>query len=196
MEEAADIVFRGHVPPQRPADAHDILRNRHARIMGGRPDVSPGRFKTLGNRAGSTVFVAPDAVPGTLRRGFDIYTSLEAPFHRAAFMHFLVAEVHPFADGNGRLARVMMNSELIAGSEERIVIPTVYRDNYMAALRALSNRTSAEPLIRMLDFAQQFTAAVRWQALKPTHDELGACNAFETDANHRALLLPSGQAIR
>jgi len=28
-------------------------------------------------------------------------------------MMFLVSEVHPFLDGNGRIARVMMNAELI-----------------------------------------------------------------------------------
>jgi Fic family protein len=30
-------------------------------------------------------------------------------------MMFLVCEVHPFDDANGRLARVMMNAELVAG---------------------------------------------------------------------------------
>ena len=29
-------------------------------------------------------------------------------------MMFLVSEVHPFVDGNGRIARIMMNAELVA----------------------------------------------------------------------------------
>ena len=32
---------------------------------------------------------------------------------------FLVSEAHPFADGNGRTARIMMNAELIAAGQER-----------------------------------------------------------------------------
>jgi Fic family protein len=40
---------------------------------------------------------------------------------------FLVAEVHPFSDGNGRLSRIMMNPELVAAGEQRIVVPTIYR---------------------------------------------------------------------
>ena len=44
-----------------------------------------------------------------------MYRTLDAPFRRAAFIHFLISEVHPFADGNGRMARVMMNAELVAG---------------------------------------------------------------------------------
>ena len=204
MEEAADIVFRGVIPAERPADAHDVLgtyrviadaadlsrlptwfedflaalRRRHAAIMDSRPDKGPGSFKQQGNQAGSTLFVAPDLVEGTLEQGFTLYRSLEGPFARAVFVMFLVSEVHPFADGNGRAARVMMNAELIGAGEERIVIPTVYRSNYLAALKALTQTGTPDPLIRTLDYAQRWTAAVEWGELSATRRELEACNAF------------------
>jgi Fic family protein len=154
------------------------LRRRHAAIMESRPDKGPGRFKTSGNKAGATLFVAPDLVEGTLEQGFDLYRSLETPFARAVLMMFLIAEVHPFADGNGRTARVMMNAELIAAGEERIIIPTVYRQNYLSALKALSQTGHAEALIRTLDYAQRWTGAVQWTDLQSSQRELGACNAF------------------
>jgi fido (protein-threonine AMPylation protein) len=204
VEEAAEIVFRGVIPNERPEDAHDILgtwrivsdademrrtpensatlarliKARHAAIMEGRPDKNPGQFKQAGNRAGGTLFVAPELVDGTLDQGFAIYRGLETPFQRAVFMMFLVAEVHPFSDGNGRTARTMMNAELVAAGEERIVIPTVYRSNYLSALKALSQTGRAEPLVRMLDFAQKWTAAVHWLTVEETKRELIACNAF------------------
>ena len=31
-------------------------------------------------------------------------------------MQFLISEVHPFDDGNGRLSRIMMNAELVKSS--------------------------------------------------------------------------------
>jgi hypothetical protein len=34
-------------------------------------------------------------------------------------MMFLVSEVHPFADGNGHIARIMMNAVLVAAGENR-----------------------------------------------------------------------------
>ena len=37
--------------------------------------------------------------------------SLDDPIARAIYMMFLVSEVHPFDDGNGRMARIMMNAE-------------------------------------------------------------------------------------
>ncbi len=204
VEEAADIVFRGVIPDERPADAHDILgtwrivsdlremsrtpadvvalttllKARHGSIMGGRPDKGPGTFKTAENRAGSTVFVAPDLVAGTLAQGFDLFRSLETPFQRAVFMTFLISEVHPFSDGNGRTARIMMNVELAVAGEERIIVPTVYRANYLSALKALSQTGRPEPLIRMLDYAQRWTAAVDWRSIDETRRELDDCNAF------------------
>ena len=94
-----------------------------------------------------------------------MYRSLDSPFHRAVFVHFLVSEIHPFEDGNGRLARIMMNAELVAADEERIVIPTAFRENYIAAQRSLTVGNSALPLVRALDFAKRWTSAMTWGRL-------------------------------
>ncbi len=66
------------------------------------------------NKAGDTVFVLPEHVRGTLTQAFLIYQGLPPGFSRAIFLQFLVAECHPFDDGNGRLARIMMNAELVS----------------------------------------------------------------------------------
>ncbi|HSX63356.1 MAG TPA: Fic family protein, partial [Pseudoxanthomonas sp.] len=134
------------------------------------------------NRAGQTVFVDPNQVEGTLRQGFDFYRSLETPFARAVYMMFLVSEVHPFADGNGRIARIMTNAELVAAGEERILVPTVYRANYLSALKALSQAENPEPLVRTLDFAQRWVAATPWTDLDSTRAVLERGHAF-MDAN-------------
>ena len=212
-EEAEAIVFAGRIPDRRPTDAHDVLgvwrivsdatemrrvpataaeflellRERHAGMFERRPDGAPGRFKTAPNRVGAIEFVRPDAVVGTLERSFEMHRALDAPFRRAAFIHFLISEVHPFADGNGRMARVMMNAELVAGDQERIVIPTVYRDNYIAGQRALTGGHGAAPMLRMLDFAWDWTTSVRWRDVETTKATLHACHAFDAadDADRR-----------
>jgi hypothetical protein len=74
-------------------------------------------YKTQQDRAGSTEFVAPDLVHGTLGQGFKALLSLATPFQRAVFMMFLVAEVQRFSDGNGRLSRIMMNAELVSAGD-------------------------------------------------------------------------------
>ena len=220
VDEAVRIVFEGEIPQHRPADAHDIvgtwrivsdlremsrtprdfaslariLRERHRQIMAGRPELRPGEFKVAPNRAGQTLFVAPDLVSGTLEKGLALYRSLESPFARAVYMMFLVSEIHPFADGNGRIARAMMNAELVAGEEERIIVPTVFRDNYLAALRALTRTGRPDPLIDVLDYAQRWTIAVNWTSIPDTMRELEACNAFldsdEAEAEGLRLRMP------
>lgn len=211
VQEAVAIVFENRIPRSRPEDAHDILGTYrivsnpramglsavvpgssfdgflaticryHATLMGGRPDKRPGEFKTEVNRAGLTVFVEPGLVRGTLRQGFDMIRSVPDPFRRAVLMMFMLSEVHPFDDGNGRLARVMMNAELISGDERRIFIPTSYRDDYLLALRALSRQKEPRPLVKMLDYAQGFSAAIDFTDLQKALDVLRRCNAFERD---------------
>ncbi len=177
-----------------------LLKARHASIMESRTDMRPGSFKRAVNRAGSTVFVAPDLVQGALEKGFDLCRSLETAFQRAVFIKFLVSEVYPFSDRNGRTARIMMNSELVAAGEERIVVPTVYRDNYLSALKALSQSGLPHPLIRVLDYAQKWTASVDWRSLDWTRRELDECNAFQdpilAEEAGRRLRMPGISAVQ
>jgi fido (protein-threonine AMPylation protein) len=106
-------------------------------------------------------------------------------------MMFLVSEVHPFVDGNGRIARIMMNAELVAAGEERIIIPTVYRSDYLTALKALSQSSQPTPLVRTLDFARKWVAAVPWTDLEATRLVLEGCHAFvdPTEADDRGIRL-------
>ena len=176
-----------------------LLKSRHAAIMEGRPDKRPGQFKTDPNRAGSTLFVAPELLQGTLAKGFEVYRGLTSPLHRATFMMFLVSEVHPFADGNGRVARVMMNAELVAAGENRIIVPTVYRNNYLMALKALSQNKLTGALVRVMDFAQRYTAAVDFEELQLARFILERTNAFadpnEAEAAGIRLTLPTPEIL-
>ncbi len=162
--------------------------------MASRPDTRPGRFKERDNRAGGTEFVAHELVNGTLREGFARLAALADPFQRAAFVMFLIAEVHPFDDGNGRLARVFMNAELAAAGQQRIVIPSVYRDDYRRALRALSRSGNPGPLHRMLAFAQDVSRRVDWSSYDAARQDLEEANALltpdEAEDTGRRLRLP------
>jgi fido (protein-threonine AMPylation protein) len=225
VEEARAIVFDGVIPPARPEDAHDVigtyrlvsdrtemsrvpadgdelialLKSRHRVLLEGRPEKHPGVFKTEANRVGNVRFIAPTLVEGTLRQGFNVYRRLTSPFARAVFQMFLISEVHPFDDGNGRIARVMMNAELVAASEQRIIVPQVYRNNYLMALRALTVNRRAEALIATLDFAQRYTTAIDYSNFEGTQAMLEETNAFrdpaEADAAGVRLVLPSSRAI-
>ena len=215
VEDAIKIVFKNQIPENRPADAHDIsetynvlasmqemrktprnfeelidlLKSRHQKIMAGRSEKHPGKFKTQRNQAGSTVFVEPDLIVGTLRKGFELYQKLNNALSRAIFMMFMISEVHPFDDGNGRLSRIMMNSELVASDEQRIIIPTVYRGNYLMALKALSHNKFTDSFVKTIDFAQKYTHSIDWTDLKKAGDMLKATNAFVENSEDETAIL-------
>jgi fido (protein-threonine AMPylation protein) len=136
------------------------------------------------------MFVARELVTGTLRQGFGMFQALEEPFARALFMMFLVAEVHPFMDGNGRMARVMMNAELVAGGQTRIFIPSVYRNEYIGSLKRLTNHCDPQGFTRVMDYAQQFVARIDFADLNGARQALADHNAFLDPADQVKLRMP------
>jgi hypothetical protein len=219
VEEAKNIIFNNIIPENRPEDAHDIigtyqivsnlqemtktpksfddfidlLKSRHKILMKGRTNIT-SEFKTKANQAGSTLFINPELVLGTLKEGFEIYQRLTTSFSKAIFMMFLVSEVHPFDDDNGRIARIMMNCELISNGEQRIIVPTVYRNNYLSSLKALSHNSITEPIVKTMDFVQKYTKAINWDNIEETWNMLEKTNAFkdpnEADEEGVRLILP------
>jgi hypothetical protein len=216
IDEARQIVFENRPVENRIQDSHDIsgtfqlvadrhemsrladtgdqyielLRHRHRAILGGRPDVRPGEFKEHANRAGQTQFVPPALVKGTLREGFARMSALDTSWERAVYSMFVIAEVHPFDDGNGRVARVMMNGELVAGGQSKIIVPTGYRDDYLGGLRRLSRRDDPSVLIKALRFLQDYTWQIDWSDFETAQRELLETNAFVDAEEGPRLRLP------
>lgn len=205
VEEARLIAMEGVVPEARPADAHDVaatyrlaidtvgraqvprtgaellelLCERHAILMAARPDKAPGEFKTIPNFAGGYEFVQPDLVVGTLTRGFDELSRLVDPFARAVATMVLVTECHPFLDGNGRVARMAMNAELSVAGQVRVVIPTVFRPEYLSALVGYSGGAGhGKSLISVLSYAQRWTSQIDWSSFASANREVAATNGY------------------
>ncbi len=217
VAEAEAIVESGEIPDERPEDAHDILgtfeavhdpdlrsatpdtveelfellERRHRLVMAGRPDKRPGLFKERPNQAGSYIFVAPNLVEGTLVEGFKRLASLPPGLARALFELFLISEVHPYDDGNGRVARAAMCAQLTAAGHTRIVIPIVFRNEYQTALRNLSREGSCGLYVRTLVHAWNWTAAMPWRDRAAVDGYLVATNALtdSTDAERSGVQL-------
>jgi hypothetical protein len=188
LEEAEVIVFERKPNYQRHADSHDvlshvdlsgdmsemcrvpetaeefidILKTRHLLLMAERQDKRPGLFKEKANKAGSSLFVVPDLVEGTLVEGFQLYKDLPEGLLRALFMHFLVSECHPFDDGNGRLARIMMNAELVVLGQQKIIVPIVHRESYLNGLRMASRELNFRTMVKVLHQMQCYCALLDW----------------------------------
>lgn len=205
IEDARQILETGQPMPARNADSHDvlgtfqlvasrremrrtpssvvdlidILQDRHRVMMAARPDRNPGIFKMENNRAGDTYFVDCTLVRGTLAKGFEFYQALEHPFAKALFMLFMISEVHPFMDGNGRISRIMMNAELVSAGQSKIIIPTVFREDYLNALRILTRRNDPSVLLRAMSRVRSFSSNITGDDFDATRRYLERCNAFK-----------------
>lgn len=166
------------VIPAKADELLQIINYRHKILLEARPEKNPGLFKDRNNFAGSTSFVDFNLVRGTLLQSFDLLKALDHPFAKAAFIMFVMSEVHPFLDGNGRIARIMMNAELVKNGQSKIIIPTVYRDDYLGTLRKLTRQSDPLPYISMLQRAYEFSEYIYGDDYNVMLDYLKQCNAF------------------
>jgi Fic family protein len=186
-EDSHDILGTYHIvssrtemqrTPETAAEMLQILQYRHKILLSARTAKKPGEFKDQNNRAGDTDFVDFELVRGTLTRAYDYYRALRDPFAKAAYMMFLISEVHPFNDGNGRIARVMMNAELVKAEQSKIIIPNVFRIDYLGALRKLTRQGEPDVYIRMLQRARQFSATLKGKDIEVIQQVLTKSDAF------------------
>ena len=118
-------------------------------------------------------------VRGTLIKGFDFNKALESPFAKALFILFMISEVHPFNDGNGRISRIMMNAELVHADQSKIIIPTVFREDYLNGLRRLTRKSDPSVIIKAISRVRQFSANIIGEDFEETRRYLEGTNAFK-----------------
>jgi Fic family protein len=80
-----------------------------------RMQVAPGELRTRDVMVGTHVAVSPAAVPRFLERFEEVYSRLSRTdsIVGAAAAHHRLAWIHPFLDGNGRVARLMSHAMLL-----------------------------------------------------------------------------------
>jgi hypothetical protein len=107
-------------------------------------ELKKGAYKTQNNhvqtRAGIHCYTpAIDTAAEMARLVWNVtsepYAKLRA-FDQAAYMHYAFVAIHPFADGNGRVARALTSIPTYKHYRVPILITLDQRDSYFAALAA------------------------------------------------------------
>ncbi len=91
-----------------------------------------------------------EAVPDAMKTLFDLLEQEPEPSARAVLGHWLFGYVHPYPDGNGRMARFLMNVMLAAGGYPWTVIRIEDRGAYLDALETASVRQDIRPFARFI----------------------------------------------
>ncbi len=84
------------------------------------------------------------------------------PVEFAAMVHVVFVNIHPFIDGNGRVARLLMNLALLQAGYNITIIPPVMRSDYIRALQH-SNKGVFEPFV---DFIAEMVLESQKEYLK------------------------------
>ena len=87
-----------------------------------------------------------DAMPAL----FDLLESETEPAVRAVLGHWLLGYIHPYMDGNGRMARFLMNAMLASGGYPWTVVRVEDRARYLRALDSASIDQDIAPLAAFL----------------------------------------------
>lgn len=124
-----------------------VVRELHRRIIArSQPDIA-GIYSRLPRRiAGSPVtFPNPMKIPELMTDFGTWLENVSAEPARAFEGHFRLTAIHPFADGNGRAARLLMNLLLIRGGYPPLAVRPEDRRIYLDALERASLADDLQP---------------------------------------------------
>ncbi|PAV60174.1 hypothetical protein WR25_18516 isoform A [Diploscapter pachys] len=128
----------------------DILEMHH-RVLGNVAPTDAGRLRNTQVYVGRFAPVAPEYVKEQMDELIlwlnDEKTTEIDPIERAAIAHYKLVLVHPFVDGNGRTARLLMNLILMKAGFPPVILPVQTRANYYATLHT-ANLGDLRPFIR------------------------------------------------
>lgn len=115
------------------------IRNLHRLVLKQIDDDNAGSYRKLNVTIAGARHVPPDMlqVPEQMAALLDWYDHEASDLHpveRAAQLHSDFVKIHPFIDGNGRTARLLLNLELLKSGFPAIVLPVERRLAYYQAL--------------------------------------------------------------
>jgi Fic family protein len=123
---------------ERPSPLADQdLLDVHAQVLADIDPVNAGRSRSARVLIKGTRFIPPgsqkfdDLIP----RMLELATAQGVPpALQAAELHYNLVAIHPFSDGNGRTARLVMNHHLLRHGYPHAIIEVEERAEYLAAL--------------------------------------------------------------
>ena len=131
-----------------------------------KPEIA-GKYKTHENYIKGSKFelTPPHLVPTDMKLYFQEYKKREKELHPlelASWCHWKLVRIHPFQDGNGRIARIVMNHTLHKNGYAMIDIKTKEKEQYFNALEKCHYNNNARPLaVRLVRrFKKQYQHAL------------------------------------
>jgi Fic family protein len=147
-------------------ELHTLLLQKSYEVDAITPDGKPtkrrieiGQYKTAPNHVLTKTgeifrFSTPEETPAKMHDLMDWLREKQAnsdiePVLLAAEFHYRFIRIHPFDDGNGRTARLLMNFILMQYGYPPVIIKTEDKENYFNVLR-LADAGNIEPFVNYI----------------------------------------------
>ena len=113
-----------------------------------------GKYRKQQVYISGTDYLPPkyNEIPDLMKKFISSISEMKETLHPvtlAAKLHERIATIHPFIDGNGRTARLVMNLSLLQNDYPIIIIPPVLRNDYISSIR-LANTGDTEPFFNFI----------------------------------------------
>jgi len=150
-----------------------ILKSIHQLVLKNIDDENAGKYRTINVRISGSQHVPPHymSVPDKMEQFMQWYHEQEGKMHPvelAAAFHFKFVYIHPFSDGNGRTARLLMNLILMKHGYPPAIVKAAdaNRLQYYEALERASVQDDLAPFIQLIgqcvqDSLQRYIDAVK-----------------------------------
>ena len=144
--EAIDYVEK--LAQQETTIEQEDIQKVHALLMRGIDDQNAGKYRTGQVRVAGATFMPPPASKINAKIAELLQTLSQnpeelRPIELAAFFHHRLVYIHPFIDGNGRTARLLMNVILMKNWYPFTVLLKVDRPKYLRVLSEADNGSPA-----------------------------------------------------
>lgn len=141
------ILVEPHRQPAQTADGQPTTRL-----------IQPGQYKSAPNHVLTQTgelhhYASPEETPMLMAELLAWYRREREQVHPvvlAAAFHYRFVIIHPFDDGNGRMARLLMNLLLMQAGYPPVIIPLSARNPYLLALEQADADNNLEPFVLLV----------------------------------------------
>jgi Fic family protein len=158
------------------------MRQIHQLVLSRIDDDNAGQYRNVPVRIAGAQHQPPDAweVPQQMSAWGDWLHSTALSIHpveRAALAHHRLAAIHPFIDGNGRTARLVMNLLLLRDGYPPTIIQKVNRRQYYRVL-AQADSGRAAPFVNFVGRAVERSLTLYLEACTPQTSQPGVADEW------------------
>lgn len=195
IQELANCKRREELTLQDILDIHRIILRKI-------DDIDAGRLRNIRVRiAGSTTILPnPIKVPELMEKFVKwLQTTTENSIKVAIDAHYQLVTIHPFVDGNGRTARLLMNLILMQAGFPPAIIKKEERNRYLTVLEAAQTKNNQKTYYELMHDAINRSLDLYLETVGSGKEETAVTineQTFYTTSQVAALLQVDVESIR